>query len=148
MAARSEHTELPWSTLTSTGMFLLVVVGAFWALAFGPIQDKFGQVEKRSEQERGDLLRVQENLKSDIRRIDAELMARRDTFVGQPEFKQVVNRLETLANRLQVIESTRPTTGELSAVAGGTKDSLSVLESRIRALEATTPRLNNPTTVH
>ncbi len=127
---------------------MLVVVGAFWALAFGPIQDKFGQAEKRDDQMRADMLRIQIELSTEIRRIDSELLLRRDVFVGQPEFKQVVNRLETLGNRLQVIESTRPTTGELSAVGSSTKDSLSVLESRIRALEATTPRLNNPTTVH
>ena len=143
-----------WATLTNTGMFLLVVVGAFWALAFGPIQDKFSTNEKRDVELRNDIRRIQTEFRGEINRIDAELLSRRSEFVSQPEFKQFENRVditvaqrfEVANQRLQIIESTRPTTGELGAVAKSTENSLTQLEARIRALEATTPRFANPAT--
>lgn len=39
--------ETPWGTITSLGMVLLVIVGGFWGLAYGPIQSRFDQLEKR-----------------------------------------------------------------------------------------------------
>jgi hypothetical protein len=129
MALRNE--DLSWSTLISTGMFLVVIVGAFWALAFGPIQDKFLTNEKRDVE-----------LREEIKRINAELLARRLEFVGHAEFLQFQLRFDQIAARILSIEQTRPTTGELSAISKGAELSLSQMEQRIRALEVTTTRFN------
>jgi len=112
-------------------MLVLVMVGAFWALAFGPIQDKFTTNEKRDTE-----------LRDEIRRINAELLQRRTEFVSHPEFLQFQQRFDQIVSRILTIEQTRPTTGELSAIAKGAESSLNQLEQRIRALEATTPRVN------
>src|SRR5580765_7087571 len=112
-------------------MFLVVIVGAFWALAFGPIQDKFAMNEKRDT-----------DLRDEIKRINAELLTRRAEFVSHPEFLQFQQMFDQITNRILTIEQTRPTTGELSAISKGAELSLSQLEQRIRALEATTPRFN------
>ena len=39
--------ETPWGTIASLGMVLLVMIGGFWGLAYGPIQSRFEQLEKR-----------------------------------------------------------------------------------------------------
>lgn len=135
MATKSNDPALSWGTITQTGMFVVIITGSFWALAFGPIQDKFTNLEKRDVE-----------LRQEVKRIDAELLNRRGEFVTQFEFKQFEHRLETMNSRIGIIESTRPTTGELGAVAASTKSVLEQLEMRIRALEATTPRTIAPLT--
>jgi hypothetical protein len=112
-----------WSTLTSTGMLFLVVVGAFWALAFGPIQDKFANFEHRLDALVAADLRVQ-----------TELTTRRSEFPTQFEFKQFDSRMEerfkALENRMNQLEVTRPTTGELQITTKAIEERLKMLEHK------------------
>lgn len=63
----------------------------------------------------------------------------RKEAIGQDEFKQFgasINlQFETLRKQLAVLESTRPTTGELQAASKNALDTAARLEERVRALE-------------
>ena len=126
MRDEEEHSNnrINWSSLYSGGALLLVIVGAFWALAFGPIQDKFSDFGRRVN-----------SLEDNSIKFRDILDARRHEFVTQEEFKQFENLLNLITKRLDNLESTRPTTGELQATARGAETLGSKLEDRIRSLE-------------
>jgi len=120
--------EVPWTTLTSVGMLLLIIVGAFWALAFGPIQDKFTSDDKR-------IMKLEEA----DRRIQLVLDQRRGEFPTQFEFiqfeKRVTERLDLIQKQLLLLEQTRPTTGELGAIAKNNESLVGKIEDRVKSLE-------------
>jgi len=105
-------------------MLLIIIIGAFWGLAFGPVQDKFSDLNRR--------LSIVENADGHFRDI---LDQRRTEFVTQFEFKQFEQRLLTVEGRLNVLEATRPTTGELQATARNVSDNINKIEDRIKELE-------------
>jgi hypothetical protein len=79
--------------------------------------------------------------------VDQELLRRAELFLSTKEFKEFKDHIYsdnvTLNKRLDSLEQTRPTAGELKAVADGMRDTLSRLEERIRSLE-NAPRSPKP----
>ena len=135
--AASSPTTANWQSLTSVGMLILVVVGAFWALAFGPIQERFATVDKRlSDREAADI------------RFQAALDQRRLEFPSQKEFEQMERRfgerLDALDREIIRLESTRPTTGELQDTARSLENESGKIEERLRLLEVYVRSLNRP----
>mgnify|MGYP001614045925 CR=1 FL=1 len=135
--AASSPTTANWQSLTSVGMLILVVVGAFWALAFGPIQERFATVDKRlSDREAADI------------RVQAVLDQRRLEFPSQKEFEQMERRfgerLDALDREIIRLESTRPTTGELQDTARSLENESGKIEERLRLLEVYVRSLNRP----
>jgi hypothetical protein len=135
--AASSPTTANWQSLTSVGMLILVVVGAFWALAFGPIQERFATVDKRlSDREAADI------------RFQVSLDQRRQEFPSQKEFEQMERRfgerLDALDREIIRLESTRPTTGELQATARSSESESGKIEERLRLLEVYVRSLNRP----
>jgi hypothetical protein len=118
-------------------MLILVVVGAFWALAFGPIQERFTTVDKRlSDREAADI------------RFQASLDQRRQEFPSQREFEQMERRmgerLDALDRAIDRLGATRPTTGELQATARASEAAEAKIEERLRLLEVYVRSLARP----
>jgi hypothetical protein len=118
-------------------MLILVVVGAFWALAFGPIQERFTTVDKRlSDREAADI------------RFQAALDQRRQEFPSEREIEQIErrfnDRLDALDRAITRLESTRPTTGELQATARSSENESGKIEERLRLLEVYVRSLPRP----
>ena len=115
--------NITWTTITSTGMLLLIIVGAFWGLAFGPVQDKFGDVNRR-------MVVLETN---DIHFRDV-LDSRRHEFVSvetNHQFEQrLVDRLTMLESQIKQLELTRPTTGELQVTTRSFEERLRSLENK------------------
>jgi hypothetical protein len=135
--AASSPTTANWQSLTSVGMLILVVVGAFWALAFGPIQERFSTVDKRlSDREAADI------------RFQASLDQRRREFPSQREFEQMERRmgerLDALDRAIDRLGATRPTTGELQATARSSENESGKIEERLRLLEVYVRSLARP----
>lgn len=169
--ADDQQSSTNWTALASAAGLLVIVVGAFWALAFGPIQEKFAVLSQRDNELRAEFTRNSDARRQEIMEMRADLERRRDgIFVSVNEFKQMAKMVEAhqrgnadalkalreiyltkaefdlyrAATRFQLdsvgvainrIENTRPTAGELSAVATSNKDSTLQLESRVRSLE-------------
>lgn len=99
----------------------------------------------RREQSAGDkrisdeLTRRETEIKAQLKSIQDELDRRRNEFVTQTEFKQFEGRalseLDTVKKQLTVLESTRPTTGELSGLSKNLETRLDRIESRVRQME-------------
>src|SRR3990167_7481625 len=120
--------RINWSAVISFGMLLLVIVGAFYNLAFIPVRERFDAIEKRHSDINDTFIRIQSSL--DARRLE---------FPTQLEFKQfegrVLDRIELIQKQLLLLEQTRPTTGELSAFGKSNEINVTKLEERIRSLE-------------
>jgi len=79
-----------WTAIASATGLLVIIVGAFWALAFGPIQEKFLVLQQRDNDLRDQTKQVTSERKAEIDEIRRELERRRDgVFVSTIEFKQV-----------------------------------------------------------
>jgi hypothetical protein len=72
----------------------------------------------------------------------------RDTSIHRDEHIENMKRMDGdiagIQNQLKVIETTRPTTGELQAVATGTARDLAEIKDRLRSLEDNLRRVNLP----
>lgn len=90
--------------------------------------------------ERRDLLQEQINrrdgeLARRIEEITREFAGRRAEFVTAREFAQFQILISQLRDQIKVIETTRPTTGELQQIGNAAKDLAAKLEERVRSLE-------------
>jgi phosphatidylserine/phosphatidylglycerophosphate/cardiolipin synthase-like enzyme len=90
--------------------------------------------------ERRDLLQQQidrrdGDLARRITEITRELAERRSEFVSLREFAQFQILISQLRDQIRVIETTRPTTGELQQIGTAAKDQATKLEERVRSLE-------------
>lgn len=87
----------------------------------------------------GELGRRENEIKAQIKAIQDELDRRRVEFVTQREFKQFQARaiadLLTIKEQLRVLEQTRPTTGELSAISKIVAEQTIRLDERLRQVE-------------
>jgi hypothetical protein len=124
--------RLPVQAILSFGSLILLAFGAMWTL----MQTQFMAVDKEidlSNKAVAELVRINrislEGLSNDIHN---EL---RHDVVGQPEFKQFSDRLDSILKRLDIVEATRPTTGELKGTADGLDRSVQVLVARVIQLE-------------
>jgi len=71
--------------------------------------------------------------------MDRDIKGIKATEVTQAEFKQfeasIFGQIDTLRRQLSIIETTRPTTGELQAANKNAVDTTARLEDRVRYLE-------------
>lgn len=140
-------------SITSLSLFATIifsVVGAQWIetqnnfthiakeqdIAVGNLKDLINQARQEAQSRdnglKDELYRREAELKLAVTAINSELLARRSEFVGQAEFRQFEQRFEResalFQKRLDVVESTRPTTGELQATANAFKEQLNALK--------------------
>lgn len=152
--------RLPLTFIVPLGTLLLMAFGGGWTL----MQSQFANVERgvdssikqfealnKNTRDLVDLDRSQfrnavDRLTQDQRNLLDELKTRttdihtelRHDVVNQTEFKQFSDRLDAILKRLDIVEATRPTTGELKGAADGLERSFSIVNSRVIALEAKT----------
>lgn len=94
--------------------------------------DRINRTDKHNETD-------QVELKELIARVSARLTATEERFVKMNQYDEyksgVKSAIDDMKTRLATIEQTRPTTGELGAIAKSTYDLMSKLEDRIKSLE-------------
>ena len=78
------------------------------------------EVEKTNEELKGRIADIHQELRHDL--------------VNQTEFKQFEARLETLSKRLDVLEATRPTSGEVNINSVNLEKRIEALTSRLNLL--------------
>ncbi len=141
-----------------------LAIGGLWAVS----QTQLTALEKQTLarvdalKDLADIMRRENDvIRTSILSIQSELERRRGEFLGQSEFKQFEARMrdidEIFRSRLQILEQTRPTTGELSGVLKAlelqTKDILARSEfntwkrgqdDRLKSMEDNIRRLTMP----
>jgi len=78
-----EMTKTPWGTYYSFAMVLIVVIGGFWGLAYGPIQTRFDQNDRQRSE-----------IRQQVDDINKLLIQRNDIFVQTKELQAVIKRFE------------------------------------------------------
>ena len=148
--ASNNGTKVPVIFMIMTGTLLSMAFGAGWTL----MQNQFANVDKAIEArdrlyqafEKSIIATTAENRATGIangNRLSQELKDLTDEFhnemrhnlVGQAEFKQFEARQDSVLRRLDVVETTRPTTGELKGTADGLSRSVDVLAARFTQIE-------------
>lgn len=127
--------QVSWTTLVSTGVLVVMVFGAFWAL----IQSQVADVRSRADaaksytdqqtQETRDQIR---HIREDLSKLREEDFSLRDHTIYE---KATDDRLISLLDRIKIVERTRPTTGELQGIATNAGSRLDRIEERLKALE-------------
>lgn len=169
MAAADQDQRYPLRDVVIVLALLISIVGAFWTI----IQTQFSAAKEREEvfqraidaritgnvQNAKDLLtylqaqidrREADGLRRDeqsIKRSDviqAELDRRRSEFVTTREFIEFEKLVSAFRDQIKVLETTRPTTGELQAIGNGNRDQITKLEERVRSLEDNLRRIVVP----
>lgn len=125
---RNGGPQITWVNIIATLALLATVAGGAWLL----FQQQFTNIEQQTRQAVADL-------SSQIRETRTESERLRDRAILRDEHKEFVKRMDDslveLSKRLQVIETTRPTTGELQSSTQSIKDQISEIKDRLRFLE-------------
>ncbi len=142
----NQNGPINWGTLISAGTLLAILVAAFWTI----VQTQFGYIEKDKERISQQVIRTDAAIAAQLSKLkddtDARFLVLRgrlegfiDKRVADEVFKQHearnVAEFETIKRQLQLIEQTRPTTGELKGTAESLTLGLSEVKERIRNLE-------------
>jgi hypothetical protein len=146
--AKSNGPSLSWGTVVSTIGLFVVLFGGQWVLTQQSINTVYTVLaDQKTTQTRRD-----ERAEKGIEDINRELGARkdifRDEFVGRNEFKEFSARIlaefAIMNRQLDVLQQTRPTTGELQAINSYVREQTSRMEERIRAIEQNFLQRNVP----
>ena len=133
-----------WQTYIAGAGFLIVLLGAFWAAGITPIKDTLA-LHAVSVNRSDDLIRMndaasRERLHALDDQIAATLERRNQIYLPRLEHeefgKRIANDLDKVISRLQFIEQTRPTTGELQAIGNNAQKNIDKIEERVRAIES------------
>lgn len=153
--------SISWQNIIATLAFAVTIAFAGWSLfqtQFSAMSTTINENKLASERmissNKREIERTESELKGELQFIRTLLLERRKEFVGQPEFgqqsKATGDRFERIDRQLQILESTRPTTGELQATGRSLDGLINKLEDRVRAMEdyirgAPRPRPADPT---
>lgn len=124
----SAKPELSWYNIIVTVGVLFAAAGAGWTL----FQTQFSSMERQFQSSDKNLLE---------RIVDLKEMAERnrDETIHIREHNELVKRVDTeiatINDRLKILETTRPTTGELQGIAAASGRDITDLKDRIRSLE-------------
>ena len=125
MATTSNGTpELTWTNIVSTIAVILTMFAGAWLLfqsQFANMKEQFGASDSFLS-----------------KRVDV-ISERQQSNVSRAEHTEFVKRLDSelaqIRDQLRIIETTRPTTGELQGVGLTTKEQLAEIKDRLRSLE-------------
>ena len=124
MVERQASDAFNWPTLIAATTLGLALVGGFWMV----VQTQFTYIEQDKRIIRQDLERAQSLVQVQLKDV-----------VQRNEFAQFEARiladLDTIKKQLQLLEQTRPTTGELSGTAKALEARITGQEERVRGLE-------------
>ncbi len=133
-----------WQTLVSTGTLIAILAGGGWALFQSQLQGLARELEITRVQGRDALAahlhdreRTDAEVANRFQRISDEIVQRR---VPQAQFDEwqhrVLDSTEVMRHRLDVIEATRPTTGESQGVINSLKERVEDMQRKVDALIA------------
>lgn len=128
MAARDGGVTLQWSSIAAIGVLMATIIGGSWTL----VQSQFNASTAREDLRHSDTNRRLDEFRDGFRRVDREIDRHAGHFIRIEEFRQFQMRLEQMQKQLSVLESTRPTTGELQAVSRSLEKRIEMIESKPR----------------
>jgi hypothetical protein len=145
-AEKNSSPHLSYATIVSTLAFAASVVYGAWALNQSQLANVNAQIEllRKDTSDKAavlaaELARRENEIKSSLYTLQSKLERGPAEFVAVQEHREFKDRLlddiRGLRAQLNVLEQTRPTTGELSAVSLYVKDQTARLEERVRQLE-------------
>jgi len=138
--------SISWQSIVATLALGLTLAAAGWTL----FQTQFTAQDRIMSDNKASHERMLTNLRRDTESYDSALRAellflrnalitQRNEVVTQPEFKQffqsIQDRLDRVDKQLQLLESTRPTTGELQSTAKSLDSQVNRVEERLRLME-------------
>ena len=116
--------NVQWSSVAAIGVLMATIVGGSWTL----IQSQFNAANQKEDLRHSDVDRRLNELRQSIARVEREIDKEKYDFMRNDTFMQFQQRFDQMQKQLTIIESTRPTTGELQAVSRS-------LEKRIEMME-------------
>ncbi len=133
-----------WQTFVSVGTLLALLAGGGWALFQSQLQSLSRELDlSRSQSDKAlaahlhDRERADNEITERMQRIAVEITQRR---VPQAQFDEwqhrVLDSTEVMRHRLDVIEATRPTTGESQGVINSLKERVEDMQRKVDALIA------------
>jgi hypothetical protein len=150
-ATNSPH--LTWTNIIMTLGFLAAMAGALWTLLQSQRENdrayvtsqiaasnerdnlRTAEIIRGAERSRDERMGMKEELKILREAIDAHRLIYVQTSEYREQARRLDERLDLISKQLQVLESTRPTTGELQAANRNSEAAMARQEERIRALE-------------
>lgn len=99
------------------------------------VKELFNIFQMQIDRRQAETLRRDEEFSKRISSIQNEINERFKDTVGAQTFAEFTKSITTVREQIKTLETTRPTIGELQAVASLTKDQLARLEERVRSLE-------------
>ena len=128
--------QLTWTNLIITLAVILTAGGGAWSL----FQSQFSSIQR-------EFAANVAAINSNIGELDKRIERNRESNIGRVEHTEFVKRMDqelaAINRQISIIESTRPTTGELSAVGTNNKEQLAEIKERIRSLEDNLRRPNS-----
>ena len=123
-----------WQTLVAAALLMVTLIGGQWAMWSQQIAylDK-NDVQLREEfhHRETEIKAIQQNTNQILEKDRAEFIDRNEYVANRDSIKA---QLEIILDRIKVIESTRPTTGELQALSKATSDRLDRLDVLYQSL--------------
>jgi hypothetical protein len=120
--------QLTWANIITTIAVILTMFAGAWML----FQSQFANLKE--EFSAADASQVRQI--ADLRKILKDHM---DNSVLRPEHTEFVKRLDgeisAMREQLKILETTRPTTGELQGIGLTTKEQLTEIKARVQSLE-------------
>ena len=121
-----------WPTIIALAVFLTMIVGGFGYY----INAEFAAAEKTDGEVKASIERVRADLFGEVRRIDAELLQRRQEFVQQGEFRQFEKTTAEREARREAIDATVMPRAAFDAWASERNRLIEIIMSRLHDLEA------------
>ena len=136
--------QLTWANIIITVGFVLTLVATMGIAGWTLFQTQFAAQDRLIQEIRSSSERMIGNLRRDMQKDDtdikSEILILRKGTIERSEFDQLTlatrDRLDKLDKQLQLLESTRPTTGELQSTSRALDSQVNRVEERLRSLEA------------
>ena len=129
-----------WQTYISAGGLMFAMLAALWGAGISPIKET--QIARGAVLERltDFVIKNDKELVSELKRVDekyAEII--RSRILPRPEHEEFSKRLmdnfARIDDRIKLIDGSRPTAGELQAIARNSESVGNKLDERVRDLE-------------
>ena len=139
MATSSGPPQLTWANIIGSIGAAALVAGAGWTL----FQTQFNYADRNTSLVRESQEKRNDEINRRFDKIESELLTRRELFIDKSTFDQYERRIDgatkVLIDRLNVLEQTRPTTGELQALSKNSNDQVTRILDRLDRIENKKP---------
>ncbi len=129
--------QITWVNIIATLGLIATLGGGAWLL----FQNQFSNIQSEMRSADNALLQDIKDNQTELNRLRENTLSRNEHV---EYVKRVDSELKEIKDRLALIESTRPTTGELQSIGSGTRDSINEIKDRVRSLEDNLRRPQQP----